>query len=272
LLAASVHSNVVARLRLASASLTGYRSVDRGMRRIMFYVNGPYHAKSRPRPSLMPTILGETLFLTNARDRIALRSELGRQAIAAGYYEALATYFASRSVGARYELVTPPPPSMMELQPGFAQVRVTNSSPVPWPAGSVALTVGAVPAVRFYDGSSQLGTALGSVPLPVDLGPGQSVVVDVPFIAPEYRLFASRAGATLLKFDLESAGRRFALRGVPPLQVPFVVTPDPTRVPVPTPIPTPLPTIDPGLIAPPTPTPTPIDPGALPTPTPTPTL
>ncbi len=276
LLATSVQASLVARLRTLGVS--GYRTVDRGIRRIKFYVNGPYHSKLRPRPSLMPTVLAESLFVTNAGDRAALRDALGRQTIAEGYYEALARYFATRVVGARYQLVAPPPTSVMEGQAAVAQVQVTNTSTSAWPAGSVALTVAAVPAVRFYDGAGLPGTMLGSAPLAADVPPGGSLVVDVPFVAPPFALFASRAGATLLKFDLQGAGWRFALRGVVPLQVPFGVTPDPTKTPPPTPSPTPIPTPEVTPASSPTPTP-PVDPSSPPptfdpiaTPTPSPFL
>lgn len=72
----------------------GYETVDRGIKddRRMghFAVIGPRFA----RPSRMPGIIGESLFLSNDQDAAILGREDMRQAIARGYLEGIRAYFA----------------------------------------------------------------------------------------------------------------------------------------------------------------------------------
>ncbi|TMG23723.1 MAG: hypothetical protein E6H96_09245 [Chloroflexi bacterium] len=238
---------------------TAWSPKDRGIHAAPFYVLRSYAPPTYcPRPSLMPGILGESLAMGSSYERYLLKTATGTQAIADGYYEALARYFAQRAWGAGYGLLTAPPATLKEGTTSSALVRVTNRSPRTWAAGSMALTVGAVGAARFYDGSNSPGIQLASIPIDVALTPGKSTDVTVPFSAPAYAGFAGTAGRAILKFDLKAGPTRLASYGVVALQVPLTVTGQPAPSPTPTPT------------AAPTPTPTPT-PAATPTPTPSPT-
>ncbi len=209
--AALADQEIVARLR--SAALPGWREIDRGVRRLNFYVTAPYEAGRVPRPSLMPTILGESLFLSNPGDLAMLRSPRGRQAIAEGYYNAIARYLAGRSWAARYD-VTRVVTEALDGSTFGQQVRLTNRGMATWPAGT-RMEVRAVPAVPLYDGSPERGTLLGSVPVPA-LAPGAAALVWASFAAPP------AAGSWLLKFDLWLPGVGYLSdRGVVVLQLPL---------------------------------------------------
>ena len=246
-----------------------WKPLDRGTRRIQFYLTGAYERRTLPRPSLMPGVLSEMLFVTNPGDRAVLRSPARRQRVAEAYYDAIGAYINARAQGARYALVGLPPASMAEGSAGSMQVEVTNTGRTTWAAESAILIASWLPRVPFYDGSGAPGTTMGSVRLP-ELAPGASAVVDLAFVAPPYAPLASRSGRALLKLDLVAGGPRLSRAGVVPLQVPLTVTAAPAPGPTPSPNPTPVPTVDPGAPSPPaepTPTTEPSLPPAEPTPT-----
>jgi N-acetylmuramoyl-L-alanine amidase len=230
LLADLVQGQMLASLRRIDHT-SAWSPIDRGVLHTPFYVLRSYAASFCPRPSLMPGILGESLAMGSSYERYLLASSTGTQAIAEGYYEGLVRYLAQRAWGVGYTLLDAPPASLHEGASSSTTVRVTNRSPRTWAAGSVALTLSSLAAVRFYDGSNDPGNRLASVPIDVALAPGQSVDLTVPFKAPAYSLYTATTGATLLKFDLVSGSTRLASYGVVPLQVPFRVTADPTLPP-----------------------------------------
>jgi N-acetylmuramoyl-L-alanine amidase len=79
---------------------TGYQTVDRGATndsRVLgqgshYYLLGPESPTIR-RPSEMPGIIGEALFLTSPDDAQALRQETMLEAVARGYFDAIKAYF-----------------------------------------------------------------------------------------------------------------------------------------------------------------------------------
>ncbi len=89
------------------------------------------------------------------------RSGPARQTIAEGYYEGLVRFFRLRTWGARYTLLAGPGASAVEGATGSTTVRVTNTSPLPWVAGSVSMTLSAVTWVPWYDGSNAAWDATG---------------------------------------------------------------------------------------------------------------
>ena len=267
LLAHHVQSSVMRNLRTINRA--GFAPLDRGVKRYDFYVLNGYSPSRRQRPSLMPGVLSEGLFVSNAGDRGVLRTAGGRQKIAEGYYEALARYFEQRASGARYELVGGPAASLQEGATGKLSLKVTNTSPRAWSVGAATLTLGALPAVPWYDGSNNPGTLLRGVKLP-GLGAGASTLVDVPFVAPAYGPLAGRSGRALLKVDITLGGVRLANRGIVPLQHPLTVLPAPTPTPSPTPDPSASPSPTPTHSADPSTSPDPTtDPTATPTAAPT---
>jgi N-acetylmuramoyl-L-alanine amidase len=247
-LASVVQSSVVRRLNTSAS----FRTVDRGAKSYDFYVLNGYDPTRRVNPSLMPGVLSEGLFVSNATDRAMLRTGRGRARIAEGYYDGLARYFASRTYGAAYRLDTAPSDTLAEGAAGSLSVTVTNTSARSWTAGSVALTLSVLPRVDDYDGTNAAGSRLAMIDLPA-LASGRSVAVDVPFQVPDDVAFVPTAGRALLKIDLVAVSQRFASHGVVPLQIPVTITGD-SGLPDPTPTPTPDPT--PGDIAPPSSSPT----------------
>lgn len=227
-----------------------WHPINRGVRTDVFYVLRPYKPPRVRRPSLMPGILGESLDMANRYELRLLKTPRARQAIAQGYYDGIAQFLAGRTYGAKYVLAGAAPGSLVEGGSGTIPVTVTNATNRTWPAGSVAATLSAVPAVAYYDGSNAAGLLLASVPLPADLAPGASVTLALPFVAPPYATFRPTAGRVLLKLDLLSGTQRWASAGVPPLQLPLLITPAAPPTPTPSPTPTPTPTTGP------TPTPT----------------
>jgi N-acetylmuramoyl-L-alanine amidase len=261
-LATLVQSSVVRRLNTAGS----FRTVDRGTKSYDFYVLNGYDAARRVNPSLMPGVLSEGLFVSNTTDRTMLKTARGRARLAEGYYDGLARYFANRTYGAAYRLDAPPSALLAEGSSTSLSVTVTNTSARTWTAGSVALTLSALPRVEDYDGTNAAGARLATIDLPA-LAVGRSVAVDVPFVVPDDAGFVATAGRALLKVDLIAGGQRYASHGVVPLPIPVTISgdsltpPDPTPTPTPTEAPTPTPTPTPA----PTPTPTAPD---LPTPSP----
>ena len=290
-LATLVQSSVVRRLNTAGS----FRTVDRGTKSYDFYVLNGYDPARRVNPSLMPGVLSEGLFVSNTTDRTMLKTARGRARLAEGYYDGLARYFAGRTYGAAYRLDTPPSATLAEGSAASLSVTVTNTSPRSWTAGSVALTLSALPRVEDYDGTNATGSTLATIDLPA-LAVGRSVAVDVPFVVPDDAGFLATAGKALFKVDLIAGGQRYASHGVVPLPIPVTISgdsgtpPDPTPTPTPTEAPSPTPTPDPTPteapsqspapsadgasvdMSPPPTTPSPsLDPTSPPTPTATPT-
>jgi N-acetylmuramoyl-L-alanine amidase len=266
MLATTVQTQLMAFLRTLRTS--AWYPKDRGVKALDFYVLRSYLPGYCDRPTLMPGILPESLAMGSPYEVRLMESSRGQQVIAEAYYEGLVRFFATRTWGARYDLVSAPPASADEGSNQSARVRVTNTSPRAWPDGAMSLTLSAVPAVPWYDGSNAPGTRLATIPLPV-LAAGASTEVDVPFTVPAYAIAANRGGQAILKVDLSSGTTRLATAGVPPLQRWLTIistapppTPTPTATPTPSDAPAPTPTDGP--------TPTPTDaPAATPTEAPT---
>lgn len=88
-LATLVQEGLLRNLRAA-----GYDTVDRGVKNDAsighIAVLAPYNLA---RPSAMPGVLGESLFVSNDADAAALRQDHIRDAIARGYFEGIRAYF-----------------------------------------------------------------------------------------------------------------------------------------------------------------------------------
>jgi N-acetylmuramoyl-L-alanine amidase len=83
----------------------GYTTVDHGPTKDTSVLGGDHYyllsptTQVVPRPSQMPAIIGEGLFLTNDDDANALRKDAIVEAIARGYAEGIKAYFAKYPVG-----------------------------------------------------------------------------------------------------------------------------------------------------------------------------
>jgi N-acetylmuramoyl-L-alanine amidase len=193
--------------------------IDHGVRDgARYYTLSPYDMVNQPlepRPALQPTILTESLFVSNAIERELLLKGAVREAIAIAMYMGLRDYFAARDYGIRYELVAGPATAAAG-GPADYQVRLTNTGNLT--SAGWQLQLHNVAAVPFYDGSEALGDLMGAVAIPDGLAPGQTVTLTVHATAPP------TAGAWLVKADVwtpEVDRPYLAQRGVVSLQVPL---------------------------------------------------
>jgi N-acetylmuramoyl-L-alanine amidase len=201
-----------------------YYPIDGGVKNgKKFYTLSPYSLygpKPRePRPALQPTLLTESLYVSNPIERGLLLQGQVRESIAIALYLGIRDYLATRDYGIRYTLVDGP----TDVTAGAASdyhVQVTNTGNLT--SSGWQLQLNDVPAVPFYDGSGAVGDPMGSVVIPDGLVPGQSVTLDVPVTAPP------TAGAWLVKGDVFIGGTDrpyLSQRGVVAIQVPLTTEP-----------------------------------------------
>ncbi len=203
--------------RFRSAS---YYPIDRGVKSHRFYYTlAPYDPPLWPRPSLMPTVLTETLYISDPVEAALLRRDAVREAIARGMYLGIADYLAARSYGIRYDLLSAPPDAAAGSPIDYS-VRITNTGNKT--SSGWRLELSSVQAVAYYDGSGARGVLVGSANIPDGLAPGDSAVINVHATAP------ARAGQWLIKADVRiPASDRSLLseRGVVALQVGLATNP-----------------------------------------------
>jgi hypothetical protein len=139
-----------------------------------------------PRPSLQPTVLGESLFIDRPSEHRILSRRSGRTAIAAAYFDGIARYLARRSYGLRYEVLEAPTTVSAGSETSVT-VRLTNTGHV----------------------TSTSWRLLARVAIPDGLRPGQSVEVRLPGIP-----MPREGGKWLLKLDIKVPGSRLSKHGV----------------------------------------------------------
>src|SRR6185295_8021759 len=105
----------------------------------------------------MPAVLSEELFYSNPGDLAVLKSTVGRQTLADGYYDAIAAYLAQRTTAVGYgvaanHVAAGPVTRAASLD---YNVRVTNKGVAN--ATGWRLEARYVPAVLLYDGSPNPG-------------------------------------------------------------------------------------------------------------------
>jgi N-acetylmuramoyl-L-alanine amidase len=199
-----------------------YYPIDAGIRNgDRFYTLSPYSpdvAPLEPRPALQPTILTESLFVSNAVERNLLTKGKVREAIAIALYLGIRDYLAARAYGMRYELLSGPV-SVSAGGPADYQLRLTNTGNVT--SAGWQLQLHNVTAVPVYDGSGAIGELMGAIAIPDGLAPGQTTTLTVHATAPP------AAGAWLVKADVRVGGPDrpyLAQRGVVALQIPLATT------------------------------------------------
>lgn len=202
-----------------------YYPIDWGVRDgRAYYTLSPYSLAVptpplEPRPALQPTILTESLYVSDPVERGLLLRPAVREALAIAMYLGIRDYLATRDYGMRYDLVDGP----ANLPAGASadyQVRVTNTGNQT--SSGWQLQLHSVPAVPFYDGSEAIGDLMGSVAIPDGLAPGQSTTLTVHAAAP------ASPGAWLVKTDVFIGGSNrpyLSQRGVVALQVPLTTEP-----------------------------------------------
>ena len=209
-----------------------YYPIDRGVSNGNYYYMAPYSvicpvAKGahpecmpayQPRPSLMPSVLTESLFVNNDIEHVLLKRDDVRLALAASFYLALAEYLNERQLGIGYLAVSRPPSSVAAGEAAPFLIRVTNRGNAP--SAGWKLQLHGVPFVPVYDGSGALGSLMGSAVVPDGLQPGQSVNVAVNATAP------AAPGDWWVKADVKLADNSYAsAAGVVALQLPLTTTP-----------------------------------------------
>lgn len=178
---------------LGDFAFGGWRPRDRGVRIHPFMALRPWHRRVMPRPSLQPSVLGESLYLDHPMEGRLLARPRVRAAIAAAYFDGVARFLARRRHGLRYEVVAAPTEAVAGSTASI-DLRLTDrghSSSAGW-----RLLARIVPAVRRYDGRPLRGPVVARLPLPDGLDPGETVEVrfDVPLPA--------TPGTWLVKLDV----------------------------------------------------------------------
>lgn len=185
-----------------------------------YYVLRGFDPPRLRRPTQMPGVLSEGLFLSNAFESRQLKRPTVRASMANGYYEAIGKYLARRGDHIGYELVEGPVEPVVPGDEVAYRVEVRNHGQDPirgW-----RLKANAVRAPQRYVGRVRNSVEVGLVDLP-RIEPGQGRVVEFSGTAPE-------AGQWMLIFDARDRdGDRAAELGSPMLQVRLaVVDPEPS--------------------------------------------
>ena len=93
----------------------GYTTVNRGIHDDYGVLREGYHyfalGPAVQRPTNMPGIIGEALFVTNDADAAVLKSDAGRQAIARAYYQAIVAWYQPAPTPTAARSVASPSPS-----------------------------------------------------------------------------------------------------------------------------------------------------------------
>ena len=187
--------------------LPRFRPRDRGVRFHPFKALKVYQGRDMPRPSLQPSILGESLFLDDAKEHAVLTTRAGRTAIAAAYFVGIARFLDKRRHGVHFEVLAAP----TRLPAGgeaTVRLRLTNtghSTSRDW-----RLKARVVKAMRRYDGRPRHGEVRASRRIPDGLRPGESV--DITFDGIPMR---RKNGTWLIKLDIGlPSGLQLSRRGV----------------------------------------------------------
>jgi N-acetylmuramoyl-L-alanine amidase len=183
---------------------------DHGALVYPYYVLRDYDPPRLQRPTQMPGVLSEGMFLSNERELALLERPAVRAAMATAYYDALAMYLERRGAHVGYELIRGPvgPTLSGEALTYTVEVRNQGSEPIrDW-----RLQVSYVAAPDRYVGRVRKAEALGEARIP-RLEPGRSEVIDVPITTP------GTAGHWMLLFDARDRdGTSASESGSPMLQ------------------------------------------------------
>lgn len=191
----------------------GWEPYDHGVLSYPYYVLRDYDPPRLLRPTRMPGVLSEGLFLTHPRELRLLRQARVRQAIANAYYEAIAAYLGRRGSHVGYTLVEAPA-HVTAGDTVTLEVEVRDQGTTTlrgW-----RLDVGAQPAGSEALARSEAGTSRGGRDIPV-LRPGERRRVRVTVTAP------TEPGLWVLMVDaLDRTGAPASRTGSPMLHVPLL--------------------------------------------------
>jgi N-acetylmuramoyl-L-alanine amidase len=220
-LARTIQAEVVAALARVPAG--DWRPYDHGALVYPYYVLRDYDPPRLLRPTQMPGVLSEGLFLSNPRELRLLKQPRVRQAMAVAYYHAIAEYLAARESHVGYAWISGPSEAVTG-ETVTVEVEVRNQGTQPMRGWRLA--VSALPAQPGSVGRPGNGQKVGERRIPF-LAPGRRVRLDVQVTAPE------PAQPWVLLFDARDRdGRPASDLGSPPLEVPLT-TVEPTPAPPP---------------------------------------
>lgn len=183
--------------RLAAFATPSWQPIDRGVKFHPFSSMEPY-SKHMPRPTLMPSVLVELLFMSNPTELGVLVKPSVLTALTAAYYDGIARWLNHRAYGLRYDLSNVPTsaPAGGTAAVDLHLTNRGNRSSKGW-----VLEARIVPAVPYYDGSPVRGTLVAQTPLSDGLAPGASLDVSMPDIP-----MPASNGEWLVKFDVRLPG------------------------------------------------------------------
>ena len=187
---------------------------DHGALIYPYYVLRGYDPPRLRRPTQMPGVLSEGLFLSSDRELRLLKRPMVRQAMAVAYYDAIAKYLARRPSHVGYELLAGPTESVGGEHVSF-EVEVRNQGNESM-RGQRLVAV-AFPAPSRYIGRVRSGLPVGQARIP-RLEPGESAVISVDVAAPEPAEGLSAQDWMILFDAWDRDGRRAAHLGSPMLQ------------------------------------------------------
>ncbi len=198
---------------LAEAGADGWQPHDHGALIYPYYVLRGFDPPRLRRPTQMPGVLSEGLFLSNPQELALLQQPAVRGAMAAAYYRAVSRYLARRGPHLGYALVDGPAEAVEPGRPLTLGVEVRNQ-------GSEAVRdwrlAGELERARpRYLGRVGRGTQFADARVP-RLAPGESALVELRFPAP------AEPGEWVLLVDARTGSdKRASDLGIPPLQVRF---------------------------------------------------
>jgi N-acetylmuramoyl-L-alanine amidase len=208
-LARLVQAEMVATLR--EFATEDWRPYDHGALTYPYYVLRDYDPPRLIRPTRMPGVLSEGLFLSNPRELRLLQRPVVRQAMAAAYYRAIAAYLADRGHQVGYRAIGRPEQAVAG-QPATFELEVRNQGSEPMRGWD--LVVDALPAAGVA-GTPQRGQRMGERPIP-RLQPGRAARLRVTIQAPP------SGQPWTLRFEArDQEGRRASSLGSPPWEEPL---------------------------------------------------
>ncbi len=205
-----------------SGSVDGnWEPYDHGALVYPYYVLRGFDPPRLRRPTQMPGVLSEGLFLSNPVELALLQDPAVRAAMAVGYYDAVSQYLARRGDHIGYAFIEGPAEPVVAGEPVRYRVEVRNQG-----TGSIRdwrLKVNAIAAPDRYVSRILDAVTVGELQLP-RLEVGERRILDVDVTAPG-------PGEWTLLFDARDRdGTRAAEMGSPALQVRLSVT-EPQPVP-----------------------------------------
>jgi N-acetylmuramoyl-L-alanine amidase len=212
LLARLIQAEMVA--ALSGVASGDWQPFDHGALIYPYYVLRDYDPPRLIRPTRMPGVLSEGLFLSNPRELRLLRQPRVRQAMAVAYYEAIGRYLARRGSHVGYRLIEAPGGALAG-ETVTLRVEVRNQGSEPMRGWDIV--VGALPSGSPSVGRARSGGTLGRQRIP-SLSPGESAEVDIVLTAP-----AHGARWTFLVDAEDATGARTSSSGSPMLTYPVQI-------------------------------------------------